>query len=292
MSSDANNKLGMVIARAENLPRLEYFDLGRAEFVVFAPEQKQELDAFIAARKPSFSVHNPLYVPPDYPENPLLACIIDSDEDRRRLAVGLMLDSIRIAADMGAEFVVVHIQRPEQFAGVAPGCTALKAMDSALRSAEALAEKSAELDMPVLVENLMDNACFYLPEHYLALLEKFPSLNFCLDIGHLDLDARRFGFEFYDFVRALAPRTREIHLQNSSGAAMGDGKRLWKTPVHPTQTEAEGWRDVGAVLRDVLAARPDCIVNFEFRPQKYHDENFIREGIEWVRGIVDGAWAR
>lgn len=282
-----NSGLGMVVARAENLFRLEKYGLGRAEFVVFAPEQRGELESFLGSHELLFSIHSPLYVPPDYPENPLLSSIIDYDEDRRRLAVGLMSDNVALAADMGAEFVVVHTQRPEQFAGVAP-ChfCGRSAMDSAMRSLDELLAKSEDAKVPVLIENIMDNSGFYSAEQYLELLEKFPPLGFCLDVGHLDVDCRRFGMPLIDFVRALAPRTREVHLQNSSKPGECESPRPWKVPVHPSQSPDCGWVDIESVLREVLAASPDCVINFEFRAEKIHGHDFILEGMEWVRGLL------
>ena len=159
-------------------------------------------------------------------------------------------------------------------------------MDAACRSAEALVEKSGRAGVPVLIENIMDNSGFYRAEQYLELLEKFPPLGFCLDIGHLDVDARRFGIDFREFVRTLAPRTCEVHLQNSTEPGNSTAPRPWKIPVHPSQTPEAGWCDIEAVLRDVLAARPDCVVNFEFRPDKGQDKNFILEGMDWVRRIL------
>lgn len=279
--------LGMVVARVENLWRLEAFGLRRAEFVIFDPITKGALVDYIKNTGIHFSVHTPLFLPGDYPENPLLACIVDQDEQRRCQAVGLMLKSIDLAAELGGEYTVVHVQRPEHFAGVAPGHFGTRqAMQMAMRSAEALAEHSRVTGMPVLLENLMDNSAFYEAEHYLELLEAFPELGFCLDVGHVDMDARRFGFDLMEFVRSLAPHTRAVHLQNSFGPKHPTAPRPWKIPVHPSQKPHEGWVDIHDILATILHARPDCIINFEFRPDRDQGMNFILEGMNWIREML------
>jgi sugar phosphate isomerase/epimerase len=287
MNHNNFENLGMVIANQRNLWRLEEYGLSRGEFVVFDPESRAELDEYISRRRLRFSLHNPLFRPESYPENPLLACIVDPEEERRRMAVAMMVDNISLAAEMGAEFIVVHVQRPEQFAGAAPGgFDERKALDTALASAETLAAKSAETGLPVLIENLMDNSTFHRAEQYLAVLDAFPELGFCLDVGHLDVDARKFGFDLMEFVRAVAPRTKAMHLQNSAEPSLSTAPRPWKIPVHPSQNPRDGWCDIHTIISETLKVSPDCIINFEFRPGKEHENGYIAEGMDWVRGII------
>jgi len=277
----------MVVARVENLWRLDAFGLRRAEFVIFDPATRGSLVEFIKGTGLRFSVHTPMFVPDDYPENPLLACIVDPDDGRRRKAVDLMMRSIDLAAELGGEYTVVHVQRPEQFAGAPPGAFGEReAVRTAMRSSEALAEHSRKTGVPVLLENLMDNSSFYKAEHYLEVLDAFPQLGFCLDVGHIDMDARRFGIDMMEFVRALAPYTRAVHLQNSWGPNHPTAPRPWKIPVHPSQKPSEGWVDIRSLLTTVLVARPDCSINFEYRPERSQGNAFIIEGMNWIREIL------
>jgi sugar phosphate isomerase/epimerase len=279
--------LGMVVARVENLWRLDVFGLRRAEFVIFDPATRGSLLEYIRGTDLRFSVHTPMFMPEDYPENPLLACIVDPDDDRRCRAVGLMMRNMDLAAELGGEYTVVHVQRPEQFAGAAPGAfREREAMRMALLSAEVLAAHSDRTGVPVLLENLMDNATFYSAVHYLEVLDAFPQLGFCLDVGHLDMDARRFGINIMEFVQALAPRTRAVHLQNSFGPTHPTAPRPWKIPVHPSQNPCDGWVDIRSVLSAVLRANPACVINFEFRPEKSQGNEFILEGMNWIRQIL------
>ena len=285
-ASDLEN-LGIVIARRQNLRRIVTYRLKRAEFVIFDPGDRDFLQEYVRQHNLRFSIHTPLFFDSEYPENPLLACLVDHNQDRRLTALDLMIENVSLASEMGAEFVVVHVQRPEQFAGQPPAdFDAPAALVTALAGAEVLAKRSRETGVPVLIENLMDNSTFYTADQYLAVLERFPKLGFCLDVGHLDMDARRFGIDFWDFIDRLAPHTREIHMHNSAGPKHPTAPRPWKIPVHPSQTPGPEWVDIEAVLRHVLAVRPDCVINFEFRPDKDQDDEFLLEGIDWIRDIL------
>lgn len=280
-------QLGMVIARPTNFALLDRFELRRAEFVVFPRSERDNLIAEIRRRDLEFSAHCPIFRDPEFPENPLLACLADADPDRRARSIRLARENIEEAASLGADHLVVHLQRPAHFSGDDPGVTNDgELLDAALSACEDLAAVSQSAGVPVLLENLMDNPHFNRPEPYVTLLEKFPQFGFCLDIGHLDVDARSFGIDFMEFIHALAPFTRAIHLQNSRGGGDNFEGRYWKMPVHPSQSPEEGWRDIPAILRIVLNRNPQCVVNFESVPT---DIEYAAEGVRWVRGLLN-AW--
>lgn len=278
---------GMVIAHARNLHWLDEFGLGRGEFVLMESEARNELERFISDRKLPFSAHVPVFKPEDHPgNNALLACLVDWDEPRRLESLRLMEKNIGDALALGAEYVVAHIQRPENYGGLNPeGFSAREALDSAKEGCEQLLRRAAAGGMPVYIENLFRNSSFFAPETSRALLDSFPELGFCLDIGHLDVDAREFGFPFEEYLDAVMPYLRAVHLQNSNPAHAG-GSRTWKIPVHPSQTEAEGWRDIEKILRKILAHNPRCIINFEQRMNVPEELEMIREGIEWVKKLI------
>jgi sugar phosphate isomerase/epimerase len=283
------DQLGMVIARPANFALLDRFGLRRAEFVVFSPSDRTFLEEEIRRRGLAYSAHCPVFREPDYPENPLLACAADTDEARRERTIALIGRNLKSAAELGAEHLVVHIQRPVFFSGDDPnGLTDENLFEAAEASCARLAEMSREAGVPILLENLMDNPHFCRAETYLALFERFPEFGFCLDVGHLDVDARSFGVDFEGFVRALAPHTRAVHLQNSRGGGDNFEGRYWKMPVHPSQNTGDGWRDIVWLLDTVLAANPRCIVNFESVPT---DIDYAAEGVRWVRGLLEARGA-
>jgi len=280
--------LGMVVVHARNLRLLDDFGLRSAEFGLIERESRAELEQFIAEREMRFGVHCPLFKPHDHPENnALLASIADADEDRRAASLDLMELSICDAAQIGGEYVVVHIQRPENFGGDNPdGFSERHALDSARRSCERLLNIAIDKNVSLLIENLFRNRAFYAPATYRALLDSFPELGFCLDVGHLDVDSREFGFPLDEFIDAVAPYLRDVHLQNSNSSQAAYGPRPWKYPVHPSQTEADGWRDIPAILRKILVFNTECHINFESRINLPEEETVIREGIEWIKTLL------
>jgi sugar phosphate isomerase/epimerase len=280
--------LGMVIAHARNIRRIDEYGLSRAEFVLIEPESKDELVQFITERGLRFGAHCPIFKPCDHPgNNSLLASLSDWDETRRRASLELMERNLADAAALGAEYAVVHIQRPENFGGSnPPGFGEQDALESAKRSCERLLETSNSLGVPVFIENLFRNSTFNSPESHANLLDSFPELGFCLDAGHLDVDSREFGFPFDEFLDAVLPHLKEIHLQNSN-PSIEDGKgRPWKIPVHPSQSASDGWLDVVKLLVKALSANPRCIVSLESRMNVPEEQDMIREGVEWMKRIV------
>jgi len=280
------DNLGVVIAKVENLRIIDETGLRRAEFVLFDDDNRDILRRFIKQHNLRFSVHCPLFRPKDYPEHPLLACILDADAERRSRSFSLIRTTMEEGAEMGAEYTVVHLQRPAHFSGDDLSAVTEQQLLENLRIAcNELTALSNELGMPLRVENLFDYPLFHKSSSYQKMFEEFPSLGFCLDIGHLDVDARRFGFNFMDFIVEMMPYTRAVHLQNSRGRSEDFETRHWKAPVHPSQNPADGWRDIPAILHTILAANPDCIINFEAAPDYYPTREFMLEGIRWASDI-------
>lgn len=278
--------MGMVLARAKNLPLFDETGLRRAEFVLFDRGDRELLSRFISERKIRFSVHCPLFNPVDPPENPLLACIMDADEERRKCSMQLIRTTMEDGAAMGAEYAVVHLQRVNHFSREDVGAADARTLkDSLWKSCEELCEWIEMLGIGVCVENLFDHSGFYAAESYAEVFREFPRLSLCLDVGHLDMDSRIFGVDFGEFIRELMPYLRAVHLQNSKGGDFKAGERHWKAPVHESQDTSEGWRDIPGVLREIVGNKPECVINFEAWPDYYPTRDYMLEGIRWVRGL-------
>jgi sugar phosphate isomerase/epimerase len=281
-------RLGMVVVYERNLRLLDEFGLRRAEFGLIEREARGVLEKFIADRGIGFGVHCPLFKPEDHPENNvLLAALADGDEDRRLASMKLMEGAISDAADVGGEYIVFHIQRPENFGGDNPDDFSERAaLDSARRSCERLLAAAREKNIPIFIENLFRNRSFHAPATYRALLDSFPEIGFCLDIGHLEVDSREFGFPFDEFMDAVMPNLKDVHLQNSNSTPVVTEPRSWKYPVHPAQTVVDGWLDIPSILTKIFRAKPDCYINFESRIILPDEEQIIREGIEWIKNLI------
>lgn len=291
MKADGEDKavlqnLGMVLAWARNLPLIDRAGLYRAEFVLFEREDKALLSRFIEERKLRFSVHCPLFNPVDPPEHPLLACIMDADEKRRKYSLELIRTTMEDGASIGAEYAVVHLQRVSHFSEDDTGALDYRELIDALwRSCETLTLWSDELGIDVCVENLFDHSKFHEARSYVEVFRAFPRLSLCLDIGHLDMDSRIFGVDFDGFIDELLPYLRAVHLQNSKGGDFREGEKHWKAPVHESQDPLEGWRDIPSILRDIVGKKPDCIINFEAWPDYYPTIDYMIDGIGWAREL-------
>lgn len=280
-------QLGMVVANMKGLHRIDECGLKRAEFVIIDEKLRGAVLDFINNRRLPFSAHLPMFIPADFPENPLLASLLDFDENRRLHALGMIEKTISEASEMGAQYVVMHIQRPEHFGGKnPPGVSSQEAFSIVSRSCEKVAELSEKFGMQVLLENQMDNSGFNHSDLYVKLFDAFPTLKFCLDIGHLDVDARQFGIPFHDFIDALLPYLRAVHLMNSNSGKLDFTDRHWKIPVHPDQKESDGWRNIEFIIRKILSYDSSIIINFESRPDEKYNVEYMLAGISWIKELI------
>ncbi|HOO56303.1 MAG TPA: TIM barrel protein [bacterium] len=279
---------GMVIANYRFINYIDEFDLERAEFLLIEEENRKKFENFLSERKIPFSAHAPVFIPETHPDRTgLLSCIVDADGERREKSIDMMLVTLKEAARLGAEYVVVHAQRPENFGGEnTAGFDQKQALDSAKRSCEVLSSKSIEYSVPVYIENLFRNRSFYSPESFNNLLESFPEMGFCLDVGHLAVDSRELDFPFDEFVDAVLPSIKAIHLQNANPDYDNGMNRPWKIPVHPSQRKEDGWCDIEGLLGKVLKYNPDCTVNFESRTNVPEERRMLIEGIEWIKELI------
>jgi len=291
--------IGMVSARVEHLERVRAYGLKRVEMVQFRCSEA-ELRRIVAEEWPIFSAHCPLLFPDWYPDWPLTAALVDLDADRRLSTRRLIGATLALASDLGAQYVTVHAERPvlllaETFAGAADEETGVAL---AREGCEWLQEQAQHYRLPVHVENMVANPLFWSAEHYLRAVEGLADVHVCLDLGHLALNAAKFGFSMPEWVAAVAPQVGSVHLYNNQYHArfefhqLRGSDLLRKLPVHPSQSSNDGWLDIEAVLATVLAARPDCCLNHEIYASLDTDPNLTGEGIAWVQRIWEQCVAR
>jgi sugar phosphate isomerase/epimerase len=142
--------------------------------------------------------------------------------------------------------------------------------------------------VPIVLENVGPNPHFQTAEHYRQFFAEFPSLRFCLDIGHLRLLSIRTGIDAVAFARDLAPLTHSVHVYN---ARLPEYHEYHHVAAHPTLRPEDGWADVPAILSAVLAGDPDCLLVFEHNLHYPGGAAFAAEGMRWVQGLV-GEWER
>lgn len=284
--------IGMVLTRLENLSKIDRYKLTHTELILFDEQDRETLEEFVWTRGLSFGIHSPLFRPA-VTGHPLSLCLLDFDEDRRRLAVKLALNSIHLADDLGAEYVTIHLQRP---VGITGDSLNSERADEALRvlcrSTEEILEAAQRYAVEVVGENMVSHPLFYSPEHYARFFERFPSLGFCFDLGHAAIDGAAFGFSWDEFLAAVTPYIHSVHLYNNRVVPGFDFARikeqgvLRKHPPHPSQKPEDGWMPVESILRHLLRHSPIEHLNFEIYASMDTDPAFTQAGMDWVKGIV------
>jgi sugar phosphate isomerase/epimerase len=225
----------------------------------------------------SYGFHHPLPKPSsfDYP------FLTDPDEDRRRTTLASIRRTLDTATEYAALYVVAHL--PSVIFHPLPEMDEARIVALAHDSCAQLASWSEASGIPIVLENVGPNPYFHRAQDFLNILEAYPALRFCLDIGHLHLTTFHSGIDPYEFAAQLSPYTWLIHIYN---ATLEMYRRYHHVPVHPSQRPEEGWADVEGLLERALAGTRTCTIVFEHTPQYPASETFVKEGIDWVRELV------
>lgn len=257
-------------------------ELERGEFYNFPPDELPELKREIERHNLAFSVHAPLVETPWYPNPPTLSYLCDVDKDRRNLSFKMIHETMEIAADFGAEYVIAHFPTP---ATDANGTGYVRLREIALEGSLHLEELSQKYNLPIHIEGFGPSP-FLSVDFLNEVFTDFPDLRYCFDTGHMHIASQRDGFDFYEFARLISPCIGSVHLWNSRG--VDDYFTFRHIPVHPSQKPEEGWADIDCLLRLILTKNPSCPIVFESGPrypEKLGKHDF-RDGVKWVKEIV------
>lgn len=297
MATEYDPRIGIVGGALEHLERIEEYGVARVELVMQQTHTEPQIREAIRRNGWTVSVHCPLFRETDFPEYPLLAALFDTDCERQELALRLMEHEVTRAPEWDAIHVVVHLQRSVGVfhETVPPGWTPERALDSAVRAGERLARVAEQAGITLHVENMMSHPLFADAESYLGFLDRLPAerVLMCLDVGHLAMDARYYGFDLLGFVRALAPRIGSLHLHNNQieddfdFAWVRERRLQRKFPVHPSQSESDLWIDVESILRELLAVNPLALPTLEVYYHLDEDREHFREGLRWLSGVYE-----
>jgi sugar phosphate isomerase/epimerase len=274
-------KYGRIMAgpvKSRSFERRLNLALHGCETFDFAPADLGELRERLRAY-PQFSVHAPLPMPLDYPGRAATSFLLDPDPAKRQASLSMLHQTIQVAAEWGALYVVVH------FGGVhSNGLSRPAVLDLADRAAAQLNAWAGEQGISLHIEYAAYNPSFATPKDLIELVARYPHLDVCLDSGHARVSAEMLGVDEWDVVQRLAPYTRSIHLWTTRGRE--DVRRYHHVPVHPTLTPSEGWMDIPRFLESVLSVQPDCAVVFEPDTLYHADPAWRAQGEEWVRQWV------
>ncbi len=257
--------------------------LGHWQLFLCPEEGYLEIAARIRRSDSELSLHHPFITPFEGRGRHDSSQFLDADPQMRELSFRWLHDSLAKAVELGAEFVVTHLNHGE---GVDDLATA---RDLAREAAERFAKMSDEAGVPIHVEFLGYHPAFHAPEEFVKVLAVQPELRLCLDSGHLHRWGQIHGGDPYAAAGKLAPLVSSLHLWNIS--SMDEYRERGHVPVHPTHLVEDGYLDVARILTTVLAASPAAAVIFEPSVPEGMTAEYIAEGVEWVRGLIAAAEA-
>jgi sugar phosphate isomerase/epimerase len=228
----------------------------------------------------SFGFHDPLPRLPTF-DFPFLT---DPDEEKRWKTLDSMYRTMESAVTYEAEYVIGHI--PSVIWEPRPVLSDAKIIELAHNSCSQLSTWSRESGIPFVLENVGPNPYFFHFDAFVGVMQAYPDLEFCLDIGHLHLMSVYAGFDSLEFASALAPYTTIVHIYNATPEMY---RKYHHVPAHPSQLPQDGWADIMSILECVLTEQSnDLTLVFEYSPQYPADDEFVKEGIEWVKQSVAG----
>ncbi|HHT9118435.1 MAG TPA: sugar phosphate isomerase/epimerase family protein [Candidatus Hypogeohydataceae bacterium YC38] len=264
---------------AERVKEAGLINLGLGRYEVFdhPADGLLPLKRFLAEKNLPFGIHTPLCRPSYFPYTPVTSFLLSEDPEKRRLSLDLIEDTTRHARDWGAEYIVCHFTWREDTQD------RQKALRLASQSAQRLSELSQAYSLPINIEYAGYSNAFYEPREFIEVLSPYPNLGICMDTGHAFICSRLRGRNYLRDIEVLAPYARSMHLWNTKSL------EHWKVnkhvPLHPSQRPEEGWIDIKRTLEVVLGHNKEIKIIFEYSVDGMSDE--IKEGFQWVRGIVD-----
>src|SRR4030042_851517 len=161
--------------------------LQRGEFYNFSPEILPELKREIERHNLAASVHAPLTSLSWYPKPPTLSFLCDIDEDKRQLSLRMVQETMKLAEDFGAEYVVVHFPSPSININ---GTSYTQLREIVWKVALRLDEFSQKHGVPIHIEGF-GPSLFLCVDFLKEVVTQFPGLFYCFDTGHMNIAAQR-----------------------------------------------------------------------------------------------------
>lgn len=142
-----------------------------------------------------------------------------------------VLHTVELAAELGAEVVVLHPGTlPEEYVSFPKWIE--RSRDLLRFSLSLLLPHAGRAGVRLALENkhrARDLGLVSSAGEHRQILEEFPDLGACLDVGHL----HTFGHPVQDYIEALGERLIHVHLHDNRGdadshLALGEGTAPWK----------------------------------------------------------------
>jgi sugar phosphate isomerase/epimerase len=144
---------------------------------------------------------------------PTFVSTADLTDSIREASLQEMLSSIEVAAELGAQKVVLH---PGHIGGLGLYIKET-AMALANASLAAIIVRAQTLGLCVCLENMFPKCrAFFEPGDFDDILNRFPDLMLTLDTGHANIDARG-AQRTLDFIEKFGSRIGHLHISDNSG---------------------------------------------------------------------------
>lgn len=143
----------------------------------------------------------------------------------REASLQEMLNSLEVAAELGAQKVVLH---PGHIGGLGVYVKET-AMALANESLASIIGRAQELGLCVCLENMFPKCrAFFEPADFVEILQRFPDLMLTLDTGHANIGGQN-GRRILEFIEKFGPRIGHLHVSDNLGEgddhlAVGGGK--------------------------------------------------------------------
>ena len=144
---------------------------------------------------------------------PTFVSTADLTEALREASLNEVLESLEVAADLGAMKAVLH---PSPHRGLSVFVID-QARQYALRSLEAIMNKADQLGVPLCLENMFPQSSSLVnPEDFFEVFERFPQLRMTLDTGHAHIEDQG-GTKILAFVERFPDRIYHVHANDNLG---------------------------------------------------------------------------
>jgi len=144
---------------------------------------------------------------------PTFVYTADLTESIRKASVEEMLNSVEVAAELGAAKAVLH---PSYVSGLGQFVKDM-IRKYASESLERIVEKAEDEGICLCLENLFPKYdLLFEPDEFTTVFEQFPELGFTLDTGHAHIDSKD-GKRVIEFIEKFGNRLAHIHISDNSG---------------------------------------------------------------------------
>lgn len=147
-----------------------------------------------------------------------------------------------------------------------------------------LSDISIENDFIPVLELDALNKYIYTTDLLKTLLDKYPRIKICLDIGRLHLqDKLDKNFNSFEFASRFAKYAEVVHLWNIK---VTDNVEYNHYPTLPDLRPEEGWGDIEKYLEIIKKENKFCKILFEHRSDLISDEE-LESCYNWISNILN-----